>query len=131
MIEIAYQISKSLQVNSGGHCNPCKTRPHDISGALEHLVAAGSPNDAVATLQRRPLTSPTPAAAIPPHKNSESSPAGSRPTQKATKIVSPVAAAPPTSHCRSLSTSSTLARLDLQAARNHPHWTYAVRLTTP
>ena len=57
MVDVAYQVSKFLHVESCGQCNPCKTGTHDITAALEHLVTAtGSPRDAMATIERRLLT---------------------------------------------------------------------------
>ena len=44
LVDVAYQVSRFLHVESCGQCNPCKTGTHDITAALEHLVAGtGSP----------------------------------------------------------------------------------------
>ena len=57
MVDVAYQISRFLHVESCGQCNPCKTGTHDITAALEYLVTGtGSHADAIATIQRRMQT---------------------------------------------------------------------------
>lgn len=57
LVDLAYQVSRFLHVESCGQCNPCKTGTQDITAALEHLVAAtGSASDAIATIERRLLT---------------------------------------------------------------------------
>ncbi len=57
MIDVAYQISRFLHVESCGQCNPCKIGTHDISAALEHLVlGTGSPANSIATIERRMQT---------------------------------------------------------------------------
>jgi len=57
MVDVAYQVSRFLHVESCGQCNPCKTGTHDITAALEHLVlGTGSHSSAVATIERRVQT---------------------------------------------------------------------------
>lgn len=57
MVDVAYQVSRFLHVESCGQCNPCKTGTHDITAALEHLVlGTGSHSTAVATIERRVQT---------------------------------------------------------------------------
>ena len=57
LVDIAYQVSRFLHVESCGQCNPCKTGTQAITAALEHLVAGtGSAAEAVATIERRMLT---------------------------------------------------------------------------
>ena len=54
LVDVAYQVSRFLHVESCGQCNPCKTGTHDITAALEHLLAGtGSPDETVATIERR------------------------------------------------------------------------------
>ena len=57
MVDVAYQVSRFLHIESCGQCNPCKTGTLDITAALEHLVTGtGSQNNAIATIQRRMQT---------------------------------------------------------------------------
>ncbi len=57
MVDVAYQVSRFLHVESCGQCNPCKTGTLDITAALEYLVTGtGSQSNAVATIQRRMQT---------------------------------------------------------------------------
>lgn len=57
MIDVAYQVSRFLHVESCGQCNPCKTGTHDITAALEELVLDDlTSSDVVATIERRMQT---------------------------------------------------------------------------
>lgn len=57
MIDVAYQVSRFLHVESCGQCNPCKTGTHDITAALEALVLDDmTSSDVVATIERRMQT---------------------------------------------------------------------------
>ncbi len=57
MIDVAYQVSRFLHVESCGQCNPCKTGTHDITAALEALVVDDrTSSDVVATIERRMQT---------------------------------------------------------------------------
>jgi NADH-quinone oxidoreductase subunit F len=57
MVDVAYQVSRFLHVESCGQCNPCKTGTQDITTALEHLVmGTGSHSNAIATIERRVQT---------------------------------------------------------------------------
>ncbi len=54
LIDVAYQVSRFLAVESCGQCNPCKTGSLDITTALEHLVAGtGSAGSSATIIERR------------------------------------------------------------------------------
>ena len=56
MVDVAYQVSRFLHVESCGQCNPCKTGTHDITAALEQMITGGDMTDAIATIERRMQT---------------------------------------------------------------------------
>lgn len=134
MIDVAYQVSKFLHVESCGQCNPCKTGTHDITAALERIITgAGSAGDAIAVIERRLLTVPD----------------GSRcylPTQEQQVIASLLSRYPHDLRDRLDGTRGDLdtplpklvdiadgvARIDERATHKRPDWTYSetpVRLT--
>ena len=135
MIDVAYQISKFLHVESCGQCNPCKTGTHDITAALEHVVTAtGSPSDSIATIERRMQTVTDASRCY-------------LPTQEQRVIASLLQAYPEDLQERLARSAGDpdvplpklldivdgVAHLDLEAPRKRPDWTYAetpVRLTT-
>lgn len=56
MVDVAYQVSRFLHVESCGQCNPCKTGTHAITAALEGIVAGRATADHIATIERRLTT---------------------------------------------------------------------------
>ena len=53
MVDVAYQVSRFLYVESCGQCNSCKLGTHDVTLLLERLVLGDPPpTDAVAALRR-------------------------------------------------------------------------------
>ena len=53
LVDLAYQVSRFLHVESCGQCNPCKTGTHDITAALEALVTGRHIEDSAAVIERR------------------------------------------------------------------------------
>ena len=56
MIDVAYQVSRFLHIESCGQCNPCKTGTQAITGALEEIVAGQGRAEDLDTIERRLLT---------------------------------------------------------------------------
>jgi NADH:ubiquinone oxidoreductase subunit F (NADH-binding) len=53
MVDVAYQVSRFLHVESCGQCNPCKLGTHEITTILEQLIRGGQMKiDAVSNLRR-------------------------------------------------------------------------------
>ena len=56
MVDIAYQVSRFLHVESCGQCNPCKTGTQGITQALESLVLGTATSADIYLIERRILT---------------------------------------------------------------------------
>ncbi|MGI9614886.1 MAG: NADH-ubiquinone oxidoreductase-F iron-sulfur binding region domain-containing protein [Acidimicrobiales bacterium] len=53
MVDVAYQVSRFLHIESCGQCNSCKLGTHEVTVILEQLVRGEQPRvDAVANLRR-------------------------------------------------------------------------------
>lgn len=53
MVDVAYQVSRFLHIESCGQCNSCKLGTHDVTALLERLVLGDPPaTSAVAALRR-------------------------------------------------------------------------------
>ncbi|MFW2332177.1 NADH-ubiquinone oxidoreductase-F iron-sulfur binding region domain-containing protein, partial [Ilumatobacter sp.] len=62
MVDVAYQVSRFLHVESCGQCNSCKLGTHDITALLEHLVLGTDPGTGVVPSFRRHLAGVTDSA---------------------------------------------------------------------
>ncbi len=56
MVDVAYQVSRFLHVESCGQCNPCKTGTQGITQALESLVLSTATSADIDLIERRILT---------------------------------------------------------------------------
>ena len=56
MVDVAYQVSRFLHVESCGQCNPCKTGTQAITGALEEIMFGDGRNEDLDVIKRRLLT---------------------------------------------------------------------------
>ena len=56
MVDVAYQVSRFLHVESCGQCNPCKTGTQGITQALESLVLGTATSADIDLIERRILT---------------------------------------------------------------------------
>ena len=56
MVDVAYQVSRFLHIESCGQCNTCKTGTQAITGALEEIMFGDGRSEDLDTLERRILT---------------------------------------------------------------------------
>jgi NADH:ubiquinone oxidoreductase subunit F (NADH-binding) len=135
LVDVAYQVSRFLHVESCGQCNPCKTGTHDITAVLEHLVAGtGSPDETVATIERRMSTVTDAARCYLPTQErlvvasllmADEADLAARLGSEAGDLDVPLP--------KLVDIANGVAELDPRADRKRPDWTYAespVRLTS-
>ncbi|MEM9464471.1 MAG: NADH-ubiquinone oxidoreductase-F iron-sulfur binding region domain-containing protein [Actinomycetota bacterium] len=56
MVDVAYQVSRFLHIESCGQCNPCKTGTQAITGALEEIMFGDGRSEDIDVIRRRLLT---------------------------------------------------------------------------
>ncbi len=56
LVDVAYQVSRFLHVESCGQCNPCKTGTQAITTALEEIVSGTGLDEDLEAIERRLLT---------------------------------------------------------------------------